>query len=125
MLMLECAAGLAVSRTRCRIALPLGLITAAVMLMASMTVMHEDVHQWARRQEQPGQVRDEVRAMLCDNEKPADDGEQDEYLLHSSADDVLARLALLVHGYFLMGTERRSTGSVRASANSPPCGATK
>src|SRR5881296_2328632 len=99
MLVLRGAAGLAVSRprwsgvagTRCSIALALGLITATVMRMAAMPVMHEDVHERARRQEQPRQVRDKVRAMLSDNEESADDGEQDEYLLHSSADDVLPR----------------------------------
>src|SRR6266568_7075771 len=105
MLMLRCAAGLTVSQPRCSIALRLGLIATAVMLMASMPVVHENVHQWARRQEQPGQVRKDVRAMLGHNEETADDGEQDEYLLHPSAYYVLARLGLLVHGCLLMATE--------------------
>jgi hypothetical protein len=105
--------------------LPVGLIAAAVVLMASMPVVHEHVHQRASRQEQPGQIRDEMRAMFGHNEKPADDGEQDEYLLHSSAYYILPRLALFIHGCFHMATERRLTGSARQSATSARCGTTK
>jgi|SRR6266567_4560484 len=93
MLMLRCAARAAVSRIRfsrvregrSSIALPTGRITAAVMLMTSMSMVHEHVHQRARRQEQPGQIRDEMRAMLGEDEETADDREQGEYLLHPSA----------------------------------------
>jgi hypothetical protein len=66
-------------------------------MVALMPVMHEHVHQWARRQEQPGQVRDEMGAMLGNNEEAADDGKQNEDLLHSSSDDVSLRLVFLVH----------------------------
>ena len=97
MLMLRCAAKLTVSRSRRSgvagsrrsIALPIGLITAPVMLMTSMSMVHEHVHQRARRQEQPGQIRDEMRAMLGDDEESADDREQDEYLFDTSAYYVL------------------------------------
>jgi hypothetical protein len=92
----------AVAATRCSIALPIGLISAAVMLMTSMPMVHEHVHQRARGQEQPGQIRDEMRAMLSHNEETADDGEQDEYLLHPSAYYVFAKLGWFIHGGFLI-----------------------
>jgi hypothetical protein len=104
--------------------LPIGLITAAVMLMTSMSMVHEHVHQRARRQEQPGQIRDEMRAMLGDDEETADDREQDEYLFDTSAYYVLMRLALLVHGCFLVARKMVDRISSRG-ANSPICGATK
>jgi hypothetical protein len=69
--------------------LPIGLIGAAVMLMASMSMVHEHVHHRARRQEQPGQIGYEMRAMLGDDEETADDREQDECLLDTSAYYVL------------------------------------
>jgi hypothetical protein len=94
------------------------------MLMASVPVVHEQMHQRARRQEQPGQIRDEMRAMLGHNEKTADDGEQDEYLLHPSAHYVFARLGLFIHGCFLID-KRRSLAFAQKSANSPLRGATK
>ena len=118
MLMLRWTARLAVSRTvwsdggagpRPGIALSVGIIATAVLLMASMPVMHEHVHQRARRQKEPGQIRDEMRTMLGDNEETADDGEQDEYLLHPSAYGILPRLALFIHRCVLMVTERPST----------------
>ena len=76
-----------VARRRRSVALPIGLITAAVALMTSMPMVHEHVHQRARRQEQPGQIRDEMRAMLGDDEETADDREHDEYLLATSRCD--------------------------------------
>ena len=114
MLMLRGAARAAVSRSRFSrvrrgrfsIALPIGLITAPVMLMTSMSMVHEHVHQRARCQEQPGQIRDEMRAMLGHNEETADDGEQDEYLLHPSAYYAFSRLALFIHGCFLIDKMR-------------------
>jgi hypothetical protein len=78
--------------------LSVGVIAAAVVVMASMPVVHEHVHQRARGEEQPGQIRDEMRAMLGHDEETDDDDEQDEYLLHPSAYDVLPRLALFIHG---------------------------
>src|SRR5262245_59369146 len=99
MLMWGWATGHAVSplRGRCvvdaggRIALPLRLLIAALMLMSSMPpVVHEEMHEWARCQEQPRQVRDHVCAMLGDDEEATDDGEHHEYLLHPSADQVFA-----------------------------------
>jgi hypothetical protein len=80
----------------------IGLVTAAVMLMASVPVVHEQMHERARRQEQPGQIRHEMRAMFSHNEETADEGEQDEYLLHPSAYYVFSRLALFIHGCFLI-----------------------
>ena len=68
-----------------------------MLLMATMAVMHE-VHQRARRQEQPRQVLKYVRAMFRHKEEPADDGEQDEYLRHPSPYYWIARFSLLVHG---------------------------
>jgi hypothetical protein len=64
-------------------------VIAAVMLMTSMSLVHEHVHQWARRQEQPWQIGDETRAMLGDDEETADNCEQDKYLLDTSAYYVL------------------------------------
>jgi hypothetical protein len=61
------------------------------MLMASMPVVHEYMHQRARREQKPGQIWNEMRPVLGDNEESADDREQDEYLLHPSADYVLSR----------------------------------
>jgi hypothetical protein len=105
MLMLRGAARAAVSwsrfslvrGSRCSIASTIGLVTTAVMLMASVPVVHEEVHERARRQDQPGQIRNEMRAMLGHDEETADDGEKDEYLLHPSAYNVLSRLGLFIH----------------------------
>jgi hypothetical protein len=65
-------------------------------MVAAVPVVHEHVHQWARRQEQPGQVGDEMGAMLGNDEEAADDGKHNENLLHSSSDDV-SLLLLFVH----------------------------
>jgi hypothetical protein len=53
--------------------------------------------------------------MLGHDKETADDGEQDEYLLHPSACYVLPRLALFIHGSFLMAAERLLTGLARSS----------
>jgi hypothetical protein len=86
--------------------LPIGLVTAAMVLMASAPVVHEQMHERARREEQPGQIRDEMRAMFGHNEETADDGEQDEYLLHPSACYAFSRLGLFIHGCFLIDKMR-------------------
>src|SRR6266571_1578396 len=85
-----------VSGARWSVRAPGGVARIVVVMVLPVPVMHEHVHQWARRQEQPGQVRNEMGAMFGNNEEAADDGEQNEHLLHSSTDDVL-RLIFIVH----------------------------
>src|SRR6266496_1596173 len=79
------------------------------MMVFPVSVMHEHVHKWARRQEQPRQVRDEMGAMFSNDEEAADDGEQHEDLLHSSSDDVSLRLVLFAHGRLLSSMNFAST----------------
>jgi hypothetical protein len=45
------------------------------MMMATVPVMHEHVHQRACREEQPGQPGQDVGPVLGNQEKPANEGE--------------------------------------------------
>jgi hypothetical protein len=67
------------------------------MMVSPMPVMHEHVHQWARRQEQPRQVREEMGAMLGNYEEATHDRKQHEHLLHPPICDVSLRLIFIVH----------------------------
>jgi hypothetical protein len=97
-----------------------GLVATAVIPMASVPVMHEDVHQRARRQEQPREIGDEVCAMLGHDEETADDGEHGERQLHPPVDDVLSRGSLVVHACFPVAMDKASIAA-RLGFTAPPC----
>jgi len=71
------------------------------MMVFPVSVMHEHVHKWARRQEQPRQVRDEMGAMFGNDEEAADDGKQDEHLLRPPTDEVWLRFRVIAHEHLL------------------------
>jgi len=66
--------------------------------MVAVSVVHEDVHQRTCRQEQPRQKRNEVGAMLSEQEIPSDRGEHNEDHFHPDAPGVVVALNRVIHG---------------------------
>jgi hypothetical protein len=54
------------------------LITASVTAVATMSAMHEYVHQWASEQGQPNECSKDVGAVLGKQERPTDYQKPDE-----------------------------------------------
>jgi len=53
-------------------------VAVCVTLTVSVAAMHEDVHQWASREQEPRQKRKHVRAMLGHKEECANEREYSE-----------------------------------------------
>jgi hypothetical protein len=65
--------------------------------MVMATVMHQQVHQRTRREQQPGQVGQNVRAVLNQQQEASDHGEHREYPLRLPARSAIWKLDLIVH----------------------------
>jgi hypothetical protein len=72
------------------------------MAMSTMPLMHEHMHQWTRRQEQPRQPGQDVRPVLRNQEKGADNDKCQERQLHARAPGTLVVSTLLRHCRFLV-----------------------
>jgi len=67
------------------------------MIIATVPVMHEHVHEWACRQKQPRQPGQDVRPVLGNQEKSADDGKGEEHYFHLWAPSALVVSRFLRH----------------------------
>src|SRR6516225_5894045 len=83
---------------------PVGIAVAlaAVAPVSAMTVP-EQVQQRARRQEEPGKVGQDVRAVLGNQKEPADQAEPDQCKLQWPAPRAAVLPSLFIHGWLLSG----------------------
>jgi hypothetical protein len=65
--------------------------------MTAVPMMHEHVQQWARQQEEPRQVRDDVGTVLRNEKEPGDDRKQHEHLAHAPACRYFVRWVMFIH----------------------------
>src|SRR6266567_8811326 len=109
MVMVGRATGVGVSRARwsgvasarCGVRPSIGSAVTAVM-MGTVAVMHEHVHQWAGGQEQPRQPGQNMRPMLGKQKKSTDEGKGEEHELHSRAPSAFVVRGFFKHGRLLM-----------------------
>jgi hypothetical protein len=71
------------------------------MMLASVPVMHEYVHEWAGREEEPRQPGQHVSPMLGNQEKSANQGKGEEHELHPWAQSALVVPTSFRHGRLL------------------------
>ena len=68
------------------------------MTMTTVPVVHEYVHQWARRQEEPWKIRDDMGPVLRYKKERRDDRKQHENLRHTPVRRSFGVSASFVHG---------------------------
>jgi len=76
----------------------IGFAVAAVM-MSTVAVMHEHVHQRTGGQEQPRQEGKDVSAVLGQQEENADDSEEAEYELGTRCPNIKVGFDRFIHGH--------------------------
>ena len=76
--------------------------TTTTVIMATVSVMHENVHQRTCRQEQPRQPGQDVHSVLGKEEKNADEGKGEEHQLHPWAQSTLVVRGFVRHGRLLV-----------------------
>jgi hypothetical protein len=72
------------------------------MIMATVPVMHEEVHERACREEQPRQPGQDMRPVLGKQKKSSDDGKGKERELHPWAPSALVVPSFFRHGRLLV-----------------------
>ena len=89
------------ARARCSVGPPIGFCVTAVM-MGPVAVMHENVHQWTGRQEQPRQPGQNMRPVLGKQKKGADYGKSKQHELHSRTASAFVVPSFSKHGRVLV-----------------------
>jgi hypothetical protein len=89
------------------------------VVMTAVPMMHEHVHQWARQQEEPRKVWDDVGTVLRNEKEPGDDRKQHEHLCHAPACRFFMRSVMFIHDCILANIDTDFTALEPVYPSSP------